>query len=121
MRPCEFKKRYDPDLDKYVKKHIYSEFQYGEGLSDVFKSVGSKILRRTGKKLAKSAATKTGEYAGYKAGDDIVRLLRENKTPSHPIEYSTTPSKPKELTAQEVNDRVNQILSGGKLRRWNFI
>ena len=30
-------------------------------------------------------------------------------------------SKPKELTPQEVNDRVNQILSGGKLRRRNFM
>ena len=121
MRPCEFKKHYDPDLEKYVKKHIYSEFQYGEGLSDVFKSVASKIFKRTGKKLAKSAATKTGEYAGKKAGDTIVKLLREKKTPSYSIENSTTPSKPKELTTEEINERVNQILSGGKLRRRNFI
>ena len=117
MRQCEFKKRYDPNLDMYVTKHIY-----GEGISDVFKAVG-----RTAKKVAESAtkkaATATGEYAGKKAGDKIVELLRKNKTTNSSVlmEPNTSPSEPKELTAQEVNERVNQILSGGKLRRRNFI
>ena len=122
MRQCEFKKRYDPNLDMYVTKHIY-----GEGISDVFKAVGRKIFGRTVKKVAKSAtkktATATGEYAGKKAGDKIVELLRKNKTTNSSVlmEPNTSPSEPKELTAQEVNERVNQILSGGKLRRRNFI
>ena len=126
MRHCEFKKRYDPKLGKYVKKRVY-----GEGISDVFKAVGSKIFGRTAKKAAESAAKKaaieTGEYAGKKAGDKIVELLRNNKTttPSVQIEPSLSEqlslSEPKVLTAQEVNDRVNQLLSGGKLRRRNFI
>ena len=126
MRHCEFKKRYDPKLGKYVKKHIY-----GEGISDIFKAVGSKIFRRSAKKAAetaaKKAAMKTSEYAGKKAGDKIVELLSNNKTttpsvmidPSLPKQPSL--SEPKVLTAQEVNDRVNQLLSGGKLRRRNFI
>lgn len=42
MRQSEFKRRYDPDLGKYVMKHIYSEDIYGEGMSDIFKSLGSK-------------------------------------------------------------------------------
>jgi len=128
MRPCELKKRYDPDLDMYVTKHIH-----GEGITDVFKAVGKKLFGKTAKSIAKTAAksaatkaaTKTGEYAGKKAGDKIVELLSKNntKTPSVQMEpnISIPPSLSKELTAQEVNDRVNQILSGGKLRRRNFI
>ena len=124
MRHCEFKKHYDPRLGKYVKKRVY-----GEGISDVFKAVGSKIFGKTAKKAAESAAksaTKkaviaTSEYAGKKAGDKIVELLSKNKTttPSFPVESNI--STPKELTDQEVYDRVNRILSGGKLRRRNFI
>ena len=100
---------------------------YGKGLSDIFKSVGMKTLGRTAKKAAKSAAKKaataTGEYAGKKAGDKIVELLRNNKTktPLVKIEPNISTSEPKVLTAQEINDRVNQILSAGKLRRRNFI
>ena len=130
MRHCEFKKRYDPKLGKYVKKRIY-----GEGISDIFKAVGSKIFGRTAKKAAESAAksaakkaaTTTSEYVSKKAGDKIVELLSNNKTttPSVLMEPSLSQelslSEPKVLTAQEVNDRVNQLLSGGKLRRRNFI
>ena len=130
MRHCEFRKRYDPKLGKYVKKRVY-----GEGISDVFKAVGSKIFGRTAKKAAESAAKSaakkaviaTSEYAGKKAGDKIVELLSNNKTttpsvmiePNLPKQLSL--SEPNVLTAQEVNDRVNQLLSGGKLRRRNFI
>ena len=116
IRQCEFKKRYDPNLDMYATKHIY-----GEGISDVFKEVGRKIFGRTAKKVAESAAkkaaTKTGEKGGYK----IVDLLRKNKTKTPSVMMQPSSSKPKELTTQEVNERVNQILSGGKLRRRNFI
>ena len=80
MRQCEFKKRYDPGIDMYVTKHIH-----GEGIIDVFKTVGNKLFGKTAKSIvktaAKSAATKaattTGEYAGKKAGDKIVELLRK--------------------------------------------
>ena len=127
MRQCELKKQYDPDLDTYVTKHIY-----GEGISDVFKSIGRKIFgktankvaKRAAKSVAKKAATATGEYAGNKAGDKIVELLSKNKTttPSFPVESNiSTPKESNELTDQEVYDRVNRILSGGKLRRRNFI
>ena len=124
MRQWELKKkRYDPDLDAYVTKHIY-----GEGISDVFKSIGRKIIGKTANKVAKTAAKKaataTGEYAGNKAGDKIVELLSKNKTttPSFPVESNiSTPKESNELTDQEVYDRVNRLLSGGKLRRRNFI
>ena len=124
MRQCEFKKRYDPNLDMYVTKHID-----GEGITDVFKAVGSKNFGKTAKSIAKTAAksaaktaaTATGEYAGKKAGDKIVEILRKKKTTTPSVQIEPSLSQPKELTTEEVNERVNQILSGGKLRRRNFI
>ena len=112
IRQCEFKTMYDPDLDMFVTKHIFDEgmtnifdegMTVGGGMTDVFKTVGKKLLGKT----AKSAAT-TGEKGGYKIFD----LLRKNKTKTPSVQM-----KPKELTTKEINDRVNQILSGGKLRR----
>ena len=77
-RQSEFKKKLDPELGRYTRQHIY-----GEGMMDVFKSVGKKIFGKTMKKAAKkgvekaltSAATKTGEHVGKKAGDKIVKML----------------------------------------------
>lgn len=138
MRQSEFKLRYDPNLDQYVMKHVHDETIYGGGLSDVVKSIGKRILGRTGKELIKSAAKKaatnaakaTGEYAGKKAGDKIVELLSKNKitvtsvttsSPSVLMEPTVSASEPKKLTPDEINERVNQILSGGTLRRRKFI
>ena len=78
MRQSEFKMRFDPELGKFTRQHIY-----GEGITDVFKSVGSKLFGKTVKSAAKkgvekaltTAATKTGEHVGKKAGDKIVQLL----------------------------------------------
>ena len=84
MRQSEFKKRYDPELGRFTRQHIY-----GEGIMDVFKNVGSKILGQTLKKAAKeaatkavrTAATKTGEHVGKKAGDKIIQMLSKNPYP----------------------------------------
>ena len=38
MRKSEFNRKYEPELGRYVIKHIY-----GEGIIDVFKSLGKKI------------------------------------------------------------------------------
>ena len=60
------------------------------------------------------------EYAGEKPGDKIVQLLsRKNKktvTPSiaPPIENPQT----RELSDYEINERVNQLLSGGRMRKF---
>ena len=126
MRQSEFKRRYDPDQDKYVMKHVYDGTLWGEGLSDAFKTVGN-IAKRIAKTAAKSAATKaatkTGEYAGKKAGDKIVELLSKKRTvtPSVQMKPNESESEPKELTPDEINNRVNMLLSGGKLRKRNFI
>ena len=78
MRQSEFKMRFDPELSKFTRQHIY-----GEGITDVFKSVGKAIFGKTVKSAAKkgvekaltTAATKTGEHVGKKAGDKIVQML----------------------------------------------
>ena len=75
------------------------------------------------KKAVRKAATKTGEYVGEKAGDKIIQLLskKNEKTPvaASPV-AATTPTKnpQKELTDYEINERVNQLLSGGQMRRF---
>ena len=115
-----------------MRKNIYDGSIYGAGITDAFKSIGRKIFGRTVKNAAKSAAksaakkaaTTTGEYVGKKAGDKIVKLLSKNKTVTPSIRMEpkelTAYMEPKELTAYEVNQRVNQILSGGRLRKKNF-
>ena len=123
-RQSEFKKKLDPELGRYTRQHIY-----GEGMMDVFKSVGSKIFGKTMKKAAKkgvektltSAATKTGEYAGKKAGDKIVQMLNKDSKPKKSTSKKVTFNKNvetipnKKNTKQEINARVNSILSGGKI------
>ena len=82
MRRSEFKKRYDPELGRFTRQHIY-----GEGVMDVFKNIGSKVLGKTFKKAAKTAAdkaittaaSKTGEHLGKKAGDEIIKMLSKRK------------------------------------------
>ena len=125
MRQSEFKKRYDVKTRRYVKKHIY-----GEGVvTDVFKTIGRKLFGKTMKEAAKTAtkkavqkaATKTGEYAGEKAGDKIIQLLsKKNKKTKTPAATTPTKNPQKELTDYEINERVNQLLSGGQMRRFIY-
>ena len=124
MRKSEFKMRFDPELGRYTRQHIY-----GEGITDVFKSVGSKLFGKTMKKAAKkgvekaltTAATKTGEHAGKKAGDKIVQMLSKEASPKKPTAKKVNFNKNieiipnKKITQQEINKRVNAILSGGKI------
>ena len=104
MRQSEFKKRYDVKTGKYVKKHIY-----GEGITDVFKTIGRKLFGKTMKEA--------GEYAGEKAGDKIIQLLsKKTKTTKTPVAASPIENpQSRELSDYEINERVNQLLSGGQL------
>ena len=124
MRQSEFKKRYDVKTGRYVKKHIY-----GKGVvTDVFKTIGRKLFGKTMKEAAKTAtkkavqkaATKTGEYTGEKAGDKIIQLLskknKNTKTPVAALPMENPQSR--ELSDYEINERVNQLLSGGQMRRF---
>ena len=111
-------------MGRYVEKHIY-----GEGVvTDVFKTIGRKLFGKTMKEAAKTAtqkalqkaATKTGEYAGEKAGDKIIQLLsKKNKNTKTTV--ATSPiEKPQSrmLSDYEINERVSQSLSGGRMRRF---
>ena len=114
MRQSEYKKKYDPDLGRYTRQHIY-----GEGVMDVFKSFGSKIFGKTMKKAAKTAATKamttaatkTGEHVGKKAGDKIIKTL--SKTPKKvTFDEATIKRNPiKKITREDINQRLNYILN----------
>ena len=122
MRKSEFKKRYDTKMERCVKRHIY-----GEGVTDVVKAIGKKVFVKTMKEAAKTAtqkavqkaSTKTDEYAGEKAGDKIIQLLsKKNKTTKTPVAASPILNPQKELTDYEINERVNQLLSGGRMRNY---
>ena len=63
MRQSGFKKKYDPELGRFTRQHIY-----GEGVMDVFKNIGSKIFGQTLKQAAKTAATKAVTTAATKTG-----------------------------------------------------
>ena len=121
MRQSEFKMKLDPELGKYTRQHIY-----GEGMMDVFKSVGKKIFGKTMKKAVKkgakkavtAAATKTGEHVGKKAGDKIVQMLsKSNNKPKVTFNKNveTIPSE------KELNQRLNNLLSGGSTRKRKII
>ena len=91
-------------------------------MTDVFKSFGKAIFGKTMKKAAKkgvkkavtAAAAKTGEHVGKKAGDKIVQMLSKEKV-APPAKKVTFKPVQKTMTQQEINKRVNAILSGGKI------
>ena len=123
-RQSEFKKKLDPEMGRFTKQHIY-----GEGITDVFKSIGSKLFGKTVKSAAKkgvekaltTAATKTGEHVGKKSGDKIVQMLSKGASPKKPTVKKVNFNKNneiipnKKMTKQQINARVNSILSGGKI------
>ena len=125
MSKSEFKMRYDPEIGRYVKKHIHNEEIHGEGLKDIFRSVGSKLFGKTSKKLAtkaatkaaKVAATKTGEHLGNKAGDKIVQLLSKKQPKKQTVQQTISEETERPLTDAEIAERVNQLISGGKIKR----
>ena len=118
--------RLDPELGRYTRQHIY-----GEGMMDVFKSVGSKLFGKTvksavkkgAKKAVTAAATKTGEHVGKKAGDKIVQMLSNGGVapPRNPPakKVKTTPNKT--ISQKEIDQMLNNLLSGGSTRKRKII
>ena len=84
----------------------------------MFGKTAKEAAKTATKKAVQTAATKTGEYAVEKAGDKIVQLLRKKnkntKTPASPIDNPQT----RELGDFGINERVNQVLSGGRMRKF---
>ena len=121
MRQSEYKKRFDPELGRYTRQHIY-----GEGITDVFKSFGQKLFGKTvksavkkgAKKAVTSAATKTGEHVGKKAGDKIVQLLSKGRdAPKNPPAKKVKSTPNKTMTQKEIDQMLNNLLSGGSTRK----
>ena len=120
MRQSEFKMRFDPELGRYTRQHIY-----GEGMMDVFKSFGSKLFGKTvksavkkgAKKAVTAAATKTGEHVGKKAGDKIVQMLSKGSSRKPPAKKVTFNKNVETITQQEIDQMLNNLLSGGSTRK----
>ena len=125
MNKIMIKRRYDPTIDRYVKKDIHTGEIYGEGLMDIFKSVGRKFFSRTAKDIAKKGAktatnkavTKVGEHIGNRAGDKIVQLLSKKQPIQQTIKQPPKNTTSKPLTDFEIAQRVNRLISGGKLMK----
>ena len=125
MNKSMLKRRYDPTIDRYVKKDINTGKIYGEGLMDIFKSVGKKIFSKTVKDLAKKGAktattkafTKVGEHIGNRAGDKIVQLLSKKQPIQQTIKQAPKHTTSKPLTDFEIAQRVNRLISGGKMMK----
>ena len=124
MNVFEYKKRYDPELGRYVKKNIYS----GEMIGGVEGAGLTDFLKKGAKKAAKwgfqKVARKTGEKVSKKAGDKITQLLKGNEgyegyegyeLPDFQGLQQQSPQTP--MSQEEINERINRLMSGGKLRR----
>ena len=129
VRHSELKIRYDPEIGRYVKKHVYTGEIHGKGLTDIFKSIGSKLFGKTAKEMTKkaattvatkaatTAATKTGEHLGNKAGEKIVQLLQRKQPKQQTVQPTISQPVDQPLTDFEIAQRVNQLISGGKIRK----
>ena len=97
-RQSEFKKKYDPDMGKYTRKHIY-----GKGILDSVKSFFGKKPSNKKVTFAVTPPPKPSPADVTKTtGDEIVKLLSgENPKTSR-----------KKNTRQEINNNVLKILSG---------
>ena len=112
-------KKYNLEIGKYTRQHIY-----GEGITDSFKSFGKKIFRtKATKKHVDSPPPpkKPDQNSSKKAGDKIVKMLTREKPSAAPTKYKTTTVKvnnsvkPKTVTKQEINEKELQIMSAGKI------
>ena len=108
MKQSEFKKRYDPELGRFTRQHIY-----GEGVMDIGSNVFGSLLKKAAKtaadKAVTTAASKTGKHVGKKAGDKIISMLK------------TKNKKPKKVTfdglitqGKKAGEDINKILTTSK-------
>ena len=146
MNQFEYKKRYDPVLGMYVKKHVHSGEIHGGALTDIFKSVANNIFGDTIEEAAKTAskkalqiaATKAGDYIGKKAGDKIIQLLENKNKKKREVSEIMRFKIPKKIdikdlteeenkkirrqlrgaTQDEIDERVKRLINGGRLRNY---
>ena len=103
IRQSEFKKRYDPDIGKFSRKHIFG----GEAASRTGSGVINTVKSFFGKKPNKKVSfvipppKPTTNNTNKNAGDKIVKLLS-----------GKTNKRQAPMTQQEINNRMLQIMSG---------
>ena len=116
MKQSEFKKRYDPELGRFTRQHIY-----GEGVMDVFKNIGTKVFGQTLAQAAKTAAnkaittaaTKTGEHVGKKAGGKVISMLSKSKINKSNTSKNVTFNEPV-AQAKKSGEEIAKILMNSK-------
>ena len=100
-----FKKRYDPELGRYVNKNIYS----GEKLEEGGRGEEAVFSKEAIKKASKTTASKVSKKEKKKAGDKITQLLKGNELRGLQQQSPQTDEK--------INERINKLMSRGKLRK----
>ena len=127
MRQSEVKMKFDPELGHFTKQHIY-----GEGVRSFIKNKLSKKKSPApegsiDKKLVAEAAALKVQQKNKKAGDEIAKLLSKEKHQSGrqsgqqlkapvrtAVKKVTFKEPPKRMTRHQINNRVNQIMTGGR-------
>ena len=97
-RQSEFKKKYDPDTGKFLRKHIY-----GEGIRDKIRSLFGVKPIKTNLRSSPPPKPAPPPTSKKKVGDEIVKMLSQ--------ESKSRQSK-KPMTQQQINDRTLQIIYG---------
>lgn len=126
MRQSEFKMKFDPELGHFTKHHIWDNHTfYGEGVRSFIKNKLSKKKNPApagsiDKRLVAEAAALKVQQKNKKAGDEIAKLLskekHQSKTPARtPVKKVTFKEPPKRMTRQQINNRVNQIMTGKRV------
>ena len=79
MRQSEFKRKYDPEIGKYTKQHIW-----GEGIMDSVKSFFKPTPKpKPPPKPPKKVTFEPSSFADKKAGDKIVKILSRENPPTN--------------------------------------
>ena len=79
MRQSEFKRKYNPEIGKYTKQHIY-----GEGIMDSVKSFFKKPTPKPKPppKPSKKVTFEPSSFVDKKAGDKVVKILSRVNPPT---------------------------------------
>ena len=123
-RQSEFKRKFDPIEYKFTKQYIWGGGKMSNIFSKIFGTTFKKAAKKGAEKALVSASRKAGEQAGKKAGDKIVKMLSKEK-PGGVTPPRNPPAKMNTMlkniippnSQQQINKRVNAIISGGSMRK----
>ena len=99
MRQSEFKRKYDPEIGKYIKQHIY-----GEGIMDSVKSFFKKSAPKSSMRKPPPKPPKKVTFADKNAGDKIVKILSSESVPT-----TKKTTSHKKMTEKEYNQYLENL------------